>query len=107
MLKKIKNWLIHRLGGYTKFEYDLVNHHALQIQRNIVRPHNIEKVQVETRLGRMDLDPEYRLRTVDYVKEQLRRELLRRLEPYIEFQTCEDDFDVAIRASVSVVRRED
>ena len=87
---RFKNWLIHKLGGYTKDEYDFI------IKKPI--KYNVVNIKLETIKARKYID-DYEIHNIDYpierqitaIKNDLKLELLNIIEPeYILEQGIEN-----------------
>lgn len=85
---KIRNWLIKKLGGYTRSEYALTG--AWQPVKFDVSHVNVEKIEARTVLRRERIpinDPGFD----DYVKHDIAHKIADKLvdDGYIEFMTCD------------------
>ena len=94
----IKDWLIKKLGGYTKAEYDI----AAVARYEFIPPpewNNIIKVCAEGKYHHFDEPPR------EWIESHLVEELAREIKPYVRWETNIDYCDMMhnIRAIVKVV----
>ena len=103
MWKQVKNWLIKRLGGYTKAEYEIVRMPHTQVKEvrrtvdlRAVRTVRFEEVKV---VGQTQMEI--------LVKKWLTQELIQSLQPYIVWRKtkypAELDFEMQVEATLTVV----
>ena len=80
MMIRFKNWLIHKLGGYTKEEYDFIINQPVKYNKVNIKLENIKV--------RRYID-DYEIHNIDYpierqitaIKNELKLELLNIIEP--------------------------
>lgn len=101
---KIKNWLIKRLGGYTKAEYD--DFSRFPVTRFEVIPErtkNIVRLQSEAWFDSFSTPP------TEWTERKLIGELAMQLKPYVHWEQSEDYCRMkrAVRAVVKVVKFND
>ena len=94
MLERLKNWLIKRLGGYTKEEYD--DWSRVPISKPYFREApvpNVIKLVAVKKFSRQEMvcpawfSERY---TAEFEKDCLVRELAGQIVPFVEFQWRED-----------------
>ena len=100
MLQRFKNWIIKKLGGYTKAEYD--NYARLPIDRFVVMPEqtrNVVTLRTEMTYDHFASPPS------EWIEDRLCGELGRQIKPYVRLERGEDycNMMTTIRAYVKVV----
>ena len=100
MLERLKNWLIKRLGGYTKEEYDDQSRFPIMkpdfraIARTVRHTVDLRAERIVYREEFMTLgQQEAELRT----RAEIARELASAAMPYIAWEQCENRLDLAVR----------
>ena len=102
MLKKFKDWLIKKLGGYTKAEYDdfsripVCRYEFLPPQNN-----NIVTLSIEGEFSHFDDPP------TEWIEDMLMAELARKIKPHVHWERGENysTMKTWVRAIVKVVAR--
>jgi len=97
MLQKFKNWLIKKLGGYTKAEYDMI-----PIQRMVFQPEdlNVIALRAECTYDELRMPPQ------EWVENRLIENLAQQMKPYVTWEFCQNPMDMTRRgiAKVRVVK---
>lgn len=100
MWEKIKNWLIKRLGGYTKAEYDdsgrfpVTRYEVIQDQRK-----DVVTLQADMWYDAFSTPPS------EWTEKQLIGELAMKIKPYVKWERSDDycRMKKGVRAVVKVV----
>lgn len=104
MLEKIRNWIIKKLGGYTKTEYQYIN--RIEVPKLRVEPHEVVTLCEQTQIHYMHkgyLD--YELLAERY-RNMLRDRLMYQLGAYIEYEAREAECgELVMRATLRVLQR--
>ena len=101
MLTKLKNWLIKKLGGYTKAEFDAWTN--LPVERYVFTPapvsRDIVAIRAEAAYALFNKPPE------EWLERKLTGELAAKMKKYVRFESIDDPcrMETSIRATVMVV----
>lgn len=101
MWKRLKNWLIKKLGGYTKAEYDDCS--RLPVERYVFRPAPVSRdvvtIRAEGRYNYFNKPPD------DWLERKLAGELAAKMMECVRFECIDDPcrMETTIRATVRVV----
>lgn len=99
--RRIKNWCIKKLGGYTKAEYDDMSRFPVERFEFIPRPDSkrIITLKAEASIDVIHSVPH------DWVEGKMLDELAKQMKPFVVWEFCEDymEFKKKIRAYVKVV----
>ena len=100
MWQKIKNWIIKKLGGYTKAEYE--NLSKRPVERFEFIPHPASNVVLLRTEGVVDT---FYAPEKEWMEDKLVHALAQELRPYVRWTTCDDYCDMkrTYRAEVKVV----
>lgn len=94
MMRRICDWIIKKLGGYTAAEYERIS--RVPLQKAFVEQRNVEKLEVRCEISRTSLAGRGLAR-----EEMVRRELAVRLTRLVEERmTVRSREDVAIDSIV-------
>ena len=101
VIQKIKNWLIKKLGGHTKAEYDDTSRFPIT-KFEFLPP--AERHDVIT-LGAEAIFDYFRSDEADYIENRLIRSLSEQMKPYVNFVREDDRMNLksTIYAYVKVV----
>lgn len=105
MMRRVRDWIIKKLGGYTAAEYERIG--RVPLQKAFVEQRNVEKLEVRCEISRTSLAGRGLAR-----EEVARRELAVRLTRLVEERmTVQSREDIArdsivVRAYICVVTEE-
>lgn len=97
--QRIKNWIIKKLGGYTKKEYDF-----RPIERFEFIPQRLDSRNIITLRTEETLDI-FRSVPHEWVEGRMLDELAKQMKPFVVWEFNDDymDFRKKVRASIKVV----
>lgn len=98
MWAKFKNWLIKKLGGYTKWEYDDL---SLVTRYEVLSEQRKDIVQLR---AEMSYDS-FRTLPKEWVEDKLVGQLAEQMKPLVHWERSEDycEMKIGVRAGVKVV----
>jgi len=102
MWKRLKNWLIKKLGGYTKAEVDALRYLTATYRepRVVAKSGEIVTLRTEAWFDHFNLPP------AEWAKDKIAVSLAMKMKPYVRWEAKDDHSGMkqSIRATVRVVK---
>lgn len=102
-IRKLRDWIIKKLGGYTAREYDTIN--RIPFQPTTFDRHDVERLRIQVEIKRYQVEA---IPLSDFIKHELTRKLMPLVMERVKIKqinSCRYD-TVVYEATIGVVRED-